>query len=316
MVDRTRHTPQPAPASEPADPAAALIGEADEDLGLYLDETEDDDLFDNLDLENMPTEVLQGIISGVADGLIDALGEAEHRFDAELAVSSVFGVIGEGLSQDTDDLERAHAPVALVGHLSDHCESHPSPATLELLLLLADQGPQAGRALAEAAAQRLKAQAIALPKWATGGSPEVTAAWRCGDDEGEQTSLGVRFSDAGAEHTLMVLIDGARGGGLRDAWFAAGDDAHELPARAAAQVAQEEGTYFEELTERQALEYLRPAFAAEPCPGDPDQFEDIDTFLFLAHTRARQMAERLGEPPVQLFADHADLDVSEQGLPG
>jgi len=304
MADRKPNSPPPSPDSAPAQPDP-LVAEADDDLGLYLDEIDDEeDIFGGIDLENLPPEALRGIVGGVADGLLDAIGEAENRFDAELAVSSIFGVLGEGLAPDSDDAQRAHAPAVLVGELSAHCERNPGPGTLDLLLLLADQGPQPARAAAWAAAERVRAQGVAPSAWTDQAVAPVTRAWRCGDVAGEQISLGVRFRDAaGHEHTLMTLIDAALGGGLKDAWFAAGAEAADLPELAAAQMADEPEGFFEELTEQQALELLRPAFAVEPCPADPDQVEDVDTFLYLAHSRARQMAERLGEPEVALYAD-------------
>jgi hypothetical protein len=60
---------------------------------------------------------------------------------------------------------------------------------------------------------------------------------------------------------------------------------------------------FEDLTEWDALDAMRAALGCPPCPEAPDQIEDVDTHVYLVHARAQQLAQGLGAPPVELYAD-------------
>jgi hypothetical protein len=242
-------------------------------------------------------------VAGVAASILGGLAAARHRLDAELVLASMFGMLGSSLPAEADDAERAAAGSLLLSGLISYCEQRASPTALGFLHLAHEQGPTASREQAGAAAQGLVDRGLTGPRWATSGSLSVLRAWRYGDVFGAQSSVGVLFTYGHREHAVCVLIDHELGGGIKDAWVAEGRDARGLRDRVATSMAEEPTAVFEDLTDQQALDALRSALACPPCPNESDQIEDVDSHLYLVHSRARQMAHLLGDPDVDLYAD-------------
>ncbi|GAB3237354.1 plasmid pRiA4b ORF-3 family protein [Kineosporia babensis] len=254
------------------------------------------------ELSDLPDDEGREIAQGVVTSLLKALGQTRHRMDAELAIASIFGTVTDGLD-DADDLRRIDATSLLLKYAVASCLQAPSPEALGLLLLLADQGPAHVRELALDAAQQLQGLNIAPPRWAQPASLVVQRTWLYGDVSGVQSSCGIHFSYGHREHTLMVLIDHDLGGGIKDTWFVQGSDGLRAREGAAAMAAENPGAYFRDIEEKEALGYLQDALSRPACPEQPDQIEDVDAFLYLTHTRSRQLAERLGAPDVSLYSD-------------
>jgi hypothetical protein len=119
----------------------------------------------------------------------------------------------------------------------------------------------------------------------------VLRAWRYGDVFGQQSSLGVLFTDRGRDHALMVLVDHALGGGIKDAWVAEGRQAQGLRDRVMTGLADEPMAVFDDIDVAAVAQALRDALACPPCPAEEDQHEDVATHLVLVRSRAERLAE-------------------------
>ncbi|GLY32546.1 plasmid pRiA4b ORF-3 family protein [Kineosporia sp. NBRC 101731] len=254
------------------------------------------------ELSDLPDDVGRELAQRVVTSLLDALSQTRHRMDAEMAVSSIFGTVTDAMD-GADDRQRIEAISLLLKYAVAACLRAPGPMALGLLLLLADQGPAHVRELALRAAVQLQELDIVPPRWARPVPLTVQRAWLYGDVSGVQASCGVHFSYGHREHTLMVLIDHVLGGGIKDTWFIQGSDGLRAQKQAALTAADDPRAYFRNIDEKEALSCLQDALSRPPCPEQPDQIEDIDAFLYLTHTRARQMAEGIGEPSVPLYSD-------------
>jgi Plasmid pRiA4b ORF-3-like protein len=249
-------------------------------------------------------DTLPELIAEVATSMIKGLAGARHPLAAELVLASMLGILGEGLPPELDDVERAAAISELLSGLIDYCERLASPEGLGFLRLASIQGPAPTRAAADEALHRLAERGVGDLRWAESvGAPTLLRAWRYGDVYGSQSSIGILFAYRHREHALCVLIDHGLGGGIKDAWIAEGRDARGLRDDVAATMAAEPTAIFEDPTGREALDGLRAALAAPPCPEQPDQIEDVAAHLYLVHARAQQLARLLAEPEVELFAD-------------
>jgi hypothetical protein len=252
--------------------------------------------------EDVEGVVASELVGAVAGSLLDALASCRHRLDAELALASVFGTLASGLPEELDESERVAAYSLLLSELILHCRELVTTDSLGFLRLAAEQGPVSSRELAAAAADRIEG-GVRVPRWAAGGTLTVLRAWRYRDVFGAQTSIGILFSYGHREHALCMLIDHELGGGIKDAWFAEGRHARGLRDRVAATMATEPMALFEDLTEGEALDVMREALRCAPCPEAPDQVENVDAYVYLVHARAQRLAQLLGAPPVELYAD-------------
>jgi hypothetical protein len=264
-------------------------------------------------LDNLPVVVhevpdaadaVPELIAEVAASMLEGLAAARHRLAAELVLASMFGTLAEGLPQEMGEAERAAAVTALLSALIEHCERLSSSDGLAFLRLAAQQGPAPCRRNAHDAVERLVGRGVReRPRASSTVSLSVVRAWRYGDVFGEQSSIGILFAYGHREHALSVLIDHALGGGIKDAWIAEGRDARGLRDHVADTMAVEPTALFEDITEHQALDGLRAALGSPPCPEQPDQIEDVGNHLYLVHKRAQQLATRLEQPDVELFAN-------------
>jgi hypothetical protein len=249
-------------------------------------------------------DALPELIAGVAASMMEGLADARHPLAAELVLASMLGILGGGLPPELDDGERTAAISELLSGLIQYCERLASPEGIGFLRLAARQGPALTRRDAEEALSRVAGRGVRDLRWAEAlGAPSLVRAWRYGDVFGSQSSIGILLAYRHREHAVCVLIDHGLGGGIKDAWVAEGRDARGLRDRIAASMAAEPTAIFEDLTEAEALDGLRAALAAPPCPEQPDQIEDVAKHLYLVQARAQQLARSLGEPEVELFAD-------------
>lgn len=252
---------------------------------------------------------LEGVVAAVAGTVLADLARARNPLQGELVLGGVMGALDSGLPQDADDAERHAALVVLLAQLTEHCLKLRTPAALAFLRVAARLGPAPARLAAGQAADQLAAAGVGDLPWAGRvGSPVLLRAWRYGDVLGAQSSVGLLFDYQNREHGVSVLIDHDLGGGIKDAWIAEGRDARRLRDHIATSLATEDLSYFEDLTAHQALQALRTALAAPPCPEQPDQVEDVAAHLYLVHSRAQLLADTLGEEPVELYAGQGPED--------
>lgn len=210
------------------------------------------------------------------------LSHISQPIDAELWGSDMIGALSGGEFAGADVMtEVAHSLVPAV-------EMKASPEALGLLRVLGAIGSPEVAAAATEAAQRVTAQGLADPAWATViGSPTVGKCWHYSDVGGRQESLTVSFGYGSAEHALSVLIDHGKGGKIKDAWV---DDAAGLLDKTWLAAENDPLIVFEEIGPSDASERLTKAIAAGECPSKPDEADDLTAHRALLHARARYLA--------------------------
>lgn len=210
------------------------------------------------------------------------LSHVSQPIDAELWGSDMIGALSGGEIAGTDLMtEVAHSLVPAV-------EMKASPEALGLLRVLGAIGSPELAAAATEAAERVTAQGLADPAWATViGSPTVGKCWHYSDVGGRQESLTVSFGYGSAEHALSVLIDHGKGGKIKDAWV---DDAAGLLDKTWLAAENDPLIVFEEIGPSDASERLTKAIAAGECPSKPDEADDLTAHRALLHARARYLA--------------------------
>ena len=210
------------------------------------------------------------------------LSHVSQPIDAELWGSDMIGALSGGESAGTDVMtEVAHSLVPAV-------EMKATPEALGLLRVLGAIGSPELAAAATEAAERVTAQGLADPAWATViGSPAVGKCWHYSDVGGRQESLTVSFGYGSAEHALSVLIDHGKGGKIKDAWV---DDAAGLLDKTWLAAESDPLIVFEEIGPSDASERLTRAIAAGECPSKPDEADDLTAHRALLHARARYLA--------------------------
>jgi hypothetical protein len=162
-------------------------------------------------------------------------------------------------------------------------ESTGGPEALAMLRVLAVVGDARIRPTAAAGADRLVAAGLSDRPWVRGlGSPTVGQAFGYSDPLGIQESVVVAFRYGRRSHMVSVLIDYGLGGGIKDCYF--GADPAETRAEYE-RLARRNGMVMRDIPTPEAAEILERALAAEPCPVEPDQVEDVATYLDLLRHR-------------------------------
>jgi len=236
-----------------------------------------------------------GVLSSPADSVAEMLAgwkpllkRGRGSFDAELAGYEFLGLMGVA-GPDPDQI-----PEVLTG-LIEQAELHGGPEALVMLRVLAVVGPPTVGPVAARAADRLAEAGVTDPGWVAGlGQPVVGACFGYGDTFGEQESVTVTFSYGRKRHAVSVLIDHVLGGGVKDCW------ASDAPERVRAQcrrMAERDPVMmiYREYTPAAARAILDKALAAEPCPVEPDQVDDVGDYLDLVRARVALMPEANAE---------------------
>ena len=210
------------------------------------------------------------------------LSHVSQPIDAELWGSDMIGALSGGEFADADVMtEVAHSLVPAV-------EMKATPEALGLLRVLGAIGSPELAVAATEAAERVTAQGLADPAWATViGSPTVGKCWHYSDVGGRQESLTVSFGYGSAEHALSVLIDHGNGGKIKDAWV---DDATGLLDKTWLAAESDPLIVFESLEPADAGQRLARAAAAGERPTKPDEADDLTAHRALLHARVRYLA--------------------------
>jgi hypothetical protein len=233
------------------------------------------------------------LVAGVVESLIADLTAARTALEAELALSGMLGFVKTGIAGDEE--ERAEAIRVLLTQIIGRADELADADALMVLRVCAAVGPRETRVAADAAAGRIARTGVTDRPWATRiGRPTFLRAWKYWDDLDQQASLGVLFDERGREHALVVLVDHVLGGGLKDAWVAVGREAKGLRNHIATHMAGEPDVTFEDIDVTAAASMLLDAVAAEPCPVEDDQVDDIATHRYLVLSRAEHLANLAG----------------------
>lgn len=235
------------------------------DLAGLLDQIEQAGLMPSAE------ELFDGVLQGWASLLRPGCGP----LDAELSAAEFLGMLRQ--MAGAADLGE------IVASLIEDAMERRTPEAMAMVSALAAVGPGDVRSAASGAAARLAAAALTVPTWAAGlGRPSVGECFGYGDDFGEQETLGLCFSYGRERHVVGVLIDHVLGGGVKDCFISTRPDQVRARFRKAARQA---GLAFEDYTPAHAASILARALAREPCPEQPDQVEDVGSYLDLLRSR-------------------------------
>lgn len=239
--------------------------------------------------------VLADLAKAATDSLAAEIARVRTPLAAEKVLCEAFRLIERGAPEDADEGERLEAGTALLHQVIEHAEAARKPEDLALLRVCASLGPDATRAAAAQAADRVARTGVMDRPWAALlGHPDLLRAWHYGDVFGSQASVGALFDYRGREHILMVLIDHDLGGGVKDCWVAEGRRTHQMRDEVAAKMAGDEGAFFEDVGAATLAQLLESALTKAPCPEQPDQIDDVAACLHLTRSRAERLA-RLAE---------------------
>jgi hypothetical protein len=226
---------------------------------------------------------VEATFDGVLAEATEILGQLDDPVDAEMWGSDLIGALG------TSATGPASLTEALTGSLVPAAEAASTPQALALLRVFAAVGSPALRAAAGQAAARVRTHGVADPLWAgVIGSPRVGDCWHYADAGGGQESLAMTFCYGEKQHAVCVLIDHARGGGIRDAWVArtAG-----LRAQTEQAAADDPLVVFEMIDAAEAGRRLGRAISAGECPEQPDQVDDVVAHRALLRARLELLTE-------------------------
>jgi len=220
------------------------------------------------------------------------LAGVREPIDAELWGSDMIGAVsghspaGAGAGAGSDDAAEVMAELAT--SLVPAAEQEASPEALALLRVLGAIGSPVLRDAATEAAERVVANGVPDPEWATSiGSPVVGRCWHYSDVGGRQESVTVSFGYGAAEHALSVLIDHGHGGKIKDAWV---DDAKGLLDKTWLAADNDPLIVFEPIAAGDARDRLTKAVAAGECPSKPDEADDLTGHRALLRARVRYLA--------------------------
>jgi len=190
----------------------------------------------------------------------------------------------------------------VLGTLIILAESSGRPEALAMLRVLALIGNGDTRRAAAAGADRMVASGLKDRPWVRGlGNPTVVQAFSYSYPLGMQTSVIVEFRYGRRSHFVAVLIDYGLGGGVKDCFF--GDD----PSAARSQyqlIAHMSGAVVRDIPIPEAAEILERALAADLCPVEPDQIEDVDSYLDLVDQRVSLLRAAPGAPRTRTSTVH------------
>lgn len=213
------------------------------------------------------------------------LSHLRQPIDAELWGSDMIGALSGHAPGD----EGTDVMAELAASLVPAAEKDATPEALALLRILGAIGSPELKTTATEAAERLLAQGVPDPDWATTiGSPTIGRCWHYSDIGGRQESVTVSFGYGSSEHALSVLLDHGQGGKIKDAWV---DDAAGLLDKTWLAAENDPLIVFEPIAPADAGERLTRAVAAGECPSKPDEADDLTAHRALLHARVRCLAE-------------------------
>lgn len=240
-----------------------------------------------------PAEVLQGLVEAgrlptpeasfarLVGGFSPLLDAGTDPLTAELAGAEFLGLVRR-LAEDEADLPE------MLRVLIGQAEECRLPEALAMLRVLAVVGPDEIRAETGEAANRMIGSGLRDCSWVDGlGAPKVGRCFGYGDDFGEQESIAVTFRYGRRQHAVVVLIDHVLGGGVKDCFVT--DQVRRIRSQFEALTARAGIELFDYEPEHAHL-ILGRALSEPPCPVQPDQIEDVGSYLDLVRSRVASLA--------------------------
>jgi hypothetical protein len=266
-------------------PETALLAELREQLAAAGAPAEVLGLFDGPDGAERVIERLAelGVMPGPDDALDGILARWESLLrsgvsplDVELSGLEFLRIMRTA-APDADDLP------AMLTELAAQAAKTATPAALALLRFLAVLGPAEVRAYAGEAADQMTASGLTDRPWAAKlGKPKVGACYGYGDEVAGQESVALTFTYGRKSHAIVVLIDHDLGGGVKDCFPT------DQPGVIRSQFERMAGLHdfpFREYRPHKAHAIMVKALGVPLCPVQPDQVEDVGTYLELLRSR-------------------------------
>ncbi|MGH3486359.1 MAG: hypothetical protein ACRDP8_00370 [Actinopolymorphaceae bacterium] len=214
-------------------------------------------------------------LSAVLDGWRPLLARGATPLDAELCGMDFVAIVRSAA------LDPAEVPLVLEQMIAQ-AEQHGGPEALAMLRVLAVVGPPPVRPVASAGADRLVSDGLEDRPWVKRlGAPTAGQAFGYADD-GCQETLMLTFRYGRTSHAVAVLIDHDLGGGVKDCWVT--DQVGRLRDDCLQAVA-EIGIDLCDYAPAEARAIAERALARSPCPVEPEQIEDVDSYLDLVRSR-------------------------------
>lgn len=208
------------------------------------------------------------------------LADGLTPLDAEIRAAEFVGML-RSAAADPDDV-----PEMLLDLIACAADS-TRPEALAMMRVLAATGPAEVRPAAAQTAQRLSAAGVPDCPWARSvGAPKVEASFGYSDEFGGQETIAITFSYDRRPHAMMVLIDHGLGGGVKDCWIS--DSPVQIRDRYQ-EAAKQYGLTLHDYQPAEARAILDRALAEDPCPVDPEQTDDVDTYLDLLRVRVETL---------------------------
>jgi Plasmid pRiA4b ORF-3-like protein len=180
----------------------------------------------------------------------------------------------------------APADVSVADVLADvmpQLARHPCAEALAMARVLAAVGPAEIRPVAASVADQLAADGQTDMPWAAGlGQPKPERFFGYGDIFGDQQSVVSVFSYGRTKHAVVVLIDYLLGGGVKDCYLVEYTGALREEYRAAGHLP---GLRFGDYDAATVRTMLESALARQPCPVEPDQIEDVWSYIDVLRAR-------------------------------
>jgi Plasmid pRiA4b ORF-3-like protein len=247
-----------------------------------------DEVLQMLDGAGDPDEVIArlvaaGVLPGPDDAFADLIAGWTHLLargvdplTAELTGLEFLAALREA---ETDPDRTGEMLSALVGEAADY----GGAAALAFLRTVAAVGPESVRPAATSSAGRLVAGGLKDRPWVKDlGAPKIGSCFGYADGLGAQESLAITFTYGRHQHAIAVLIDHDLGGGIKDCWPTDEPDQIRAGYRATAQA---HGMRFADYAPAEARAILERALSRPPCPVQPDQVRDVETYLDLLRSR-------------------------------
>lgn len=287
---RKRKNPGRRPAGgEPAGPQR-LLTDVDLPEGLLLALDGNRDMLNEMVQAHMPSSPEEAI-AGILKGWAPLLGPGTDQLGAELCGAEFLGML-RAMALDESDLP------AMLADLIAQAEGVGTPPALAMARVLEVHGPDEMRGAATGAANRLVAAGLADPPWVRGlGTPTVGPSFGYVDLLGTQEVIATTFSYGRKAHALAVLIDHGLGGGIKDCWVT------DNPRRIRSEyrkAANHWGLELRDYAPTEAHAILDKALGNAPCPVEPDQVEDVGSYLGLLRQRLTLLADGTQAGPARL----------------
>ncbi|MGH3948975.1 MAG: plasmid pRiA4b ORF-3 family protein [Pseudonocardiaceae bacterium] len=224
--------------------------------------------------------------AGLLDAFAPLLEPGTDRLAAEMTGTEFLGLVRR-LAEDEADLPE------MLSVLIGQAEASGLPEALAMLRVLAVVGPEGTRPAAVEAADRIVASGLTDCSWVAGlGAPKIGRSFGYSDFVGEQESIALTFRYGRKEHAAVVLIDHVLGGGVKDCFVT--EQARRIRTQFEV-ITGNAGCELVDYEPEHARLIMDGALSKPPCPVQPDQVEDVDSYLDLLQSRVALLADAGGK---------------------